>query len=147
MAAPVRLLAKALCIELDEVTAHVELAEAPEDFELPMGPIPKGSVAGYRFEIRGTVNGEPVIVVEHMTRIHDKAAPHWPTLQPGGFRIQVEGTPSYRVEVVVDEPDAAVGACAGTAARAINSIPLVCAADPGLCSFLDLPAIFAMPRT
>jgi 4-hydroxy-tetrahydrodipicolinate reductase len=143
MAGPVTLLADALSITLDDVTARVELAEAPESFELPMGPIPEGTLAGYRFEVLGLVKGEPVVAVEHITRIHDRAAPHWPSLDPGGFRVLIEGTPSYRVEVVIDEPDANIGACTGTAARAVNAIPVVCAAPPGVCSFLDLPVISA----
>jgi 4-hydroxy-tetrahydrodipicolinate reductase len=89
------------------------------------------------------VKGEPVVAVEHITRIHDGASPHWPSLDPGGFRILIEGTPSYRVEVVIDEPDANIGACTGTAARAVNAVPVVCAAPPGVCSFLDLPVISA----
>ncbi len=141
MAAPVELLANALSLELDEVVATVEFAEAPEEFELSMGHIGRGSLAGYRFEVLGMVDDHPAIGVEHITRIHKEAGPDWPTLEPGGFRIVVEGSPSYRVEVVIDEPDASTGACTGTAARAVNAIPVVCAAPPGVCSFLDLPSI------
>ncbi len=146
MSGPVRLLADALAIRLDGVVANVEFAAAPQAFDLPIGPISKGSLAGYRFEVLGIVDGEPVIALEHITRVHDRVAPDWPTLQPGGFRIILEGTPSYRVDVVIDEPDATIGACTGTAARAVNAIPVVCAAPTGVCSFLDLPFIHALPR-
>jgi 2,4-diaminopentanoate dehydrogenase len=146
MGGPIRLLADALAIRLDEIIATVEFAAAPEAFNLPIGPINKGSLAGYRFEVVGTVDGESVIAMEHITRVHDRVAPEWPTLEPGGFRIRLEGTPSYRIDVVVDEPDATIGACTGTAARAVNAIPVVCAAPAGVCSFLDLPLIYALPR-
>jgi hypothetical protein len=144
MGAPVELLAKALSLELDDVVATVEFAEAPEGFELPMGPIEEGSLAGYKFEVVGMIDSRPAVAIEHITRIHSGAGPHWPSLEPGGFRIALEGTPSYRVEIVVDEPDASIGACAGTAARAVNAIPVVCAAPAGVCSFLDLPLITAV---
>ena len=144
MGAPVKLLADALSLELDRITAKVEFAEAPEDFYLPMGPIRRGSLAGYRFEVEGITDNAAVVAVEHITRIHDGAGHDWPSLEPGGFRIAVEGTPSYRVEVVIDEPDASIGACTGTAARAVNAIPVVCAAPSGVCSFLDLPMISAV---
>ena len=145
MGAPVDLLAKALSLELDDIVVNVEFAAAPEDFELPMGPIGRGSLAGYRFEILGLIDSKPVVAVEHVTRIHDAAGPEWPSLEPGGgFRIAIDGTPSYSVDIRVDEPDASVGACAGTAARAINAIPVVCAAPAGVCSFLDLPMITAV---
>ena len=145
MGAPVDLLARALSLELDDIVVNVEFAPAPEDFELPMGPIEHGSLAGYRFEILGMIDSNPAVAVEHVTRIHSAAGPEWPTLEPGGgFRIAIDGTPSYRVEIRIDEPDASVGACAGTAARAINAIPTVCAAPAGVCSFLDLPMIAAV---
>jgi len=141
MGAPVKLLADALSLELDRIASKVEFAEAPEGFVLPMGPISRGSLAGYRFEVEGIIDDVPVVAIEHITRIHDEAGPDWPSLEPGGFRVAVQGTPSYQVEVVIDEPDASIGACTGTAARAVNAIPVVCAAPPGVCSFLDLPMI------
>jgi 4-hydroxy-tetrahydrodipicolinate reductase len=144
MGAPVKLLADALSLELDRITAKVEFAEAPEDFVLPMGRISRGSLAGYRFEVEGIIDNAVVVAIEHITRIHDEAGLDWPSLHPGGFRIAVEGTPSYQVDVVIDEPDASIGACTGTAARAVNAIPVVCAARPGVCSFLDLPMISAV---
>ena len=55
----------------------------------------------------------------------------------------LNGTPSYKVEVVFDEDDANIAGCTGTAARAVNAIPVVCAAPSGVCSFLDLPMISA----
>jgi hypothetical protein len=108
-----------------------------------MGAIAEGTIAGYRFEVLGMRNGEPAIAVEHVTRIDSDVAPHWPSLDPGGFRVQLSGTPSYTVEVTFDEDDPNVAACTGTAARAVNSIPVVCRAPAGVCSFLDLPMISA----
>jgi hypothetical protein len=143
MGGPVQLLADALGVTLDEITATVDLAAAGVDFEVPMGPIAKGTVAGYRFELLGMVGAEARIAVEHVTRIHPDVAPDWPSLGPGGFRVIIEGTPSFTAEVVFDEDDPTVAGCLGTAARAVNSISIVCAAPPGVCSFLDLPTISA----
>jgi 2,4-diaminopentanoate dehydrogenase len=141
MGAPVRLLADALRVDLDDVVAEVEFASAAEGFDIPMGEIEQGTVAGYRFEILGLASGRSVIAVEHVTRIHPDVAPTWPQLDPGGFRVMIEGRPSFTVEVVFDEDDPNVAGCTGTAARAVNAIPVVCAAAPGVCSFLDLPTI------
>jgi hypothetical protein len=143
MGGPVQLLADALRLTLDKITATVDLAAAGEDFEVPMGPIGKGTVAGYRFELLGMVGATARIAVEHVTRIHPDVAPDWPSLGPGGFRVIIEGTPSFTAEVVFDEDDPTVAGCLGTAARAVNSIPIVCAAPAGVCSFLDLPTISA----
>jgi 2,4-diaminopentanoate dehydrogenase len=143
MGGPVLLLAEALGVTLDDVTAVVDLAVAGEDFEVPMGPIGEGTVAGYRFELLGMVGGAARIAVEHITRIHPDVAPHWPSIGPGGFRVIVEGTPSFTAEVVFDEDDPTTAGCVATAARVVNSIPTVCAAPSGVCSFLDLPMISA----
>jgi hypothetical protein len=143
MGAPVLLLAQALRVHLDGISVSVDFAPAHQDFDVPMGPIGKGTIAGYRFEVRGTVCGTPTIVVEHVTRLHPDVAPDWPQLDPGGFRVAIEGLPSFTAEVVFDEADPNVAGCTGTAARAVNSIPVVCAAPSGVCSFLDLPMIYA----
>jgi 2,4-diaminopentanoate dehydrogenase len=76
MGAPVLLLAQALELTLDDVTAVVDLAAASEDFEIPMGPIDRGTVAGYRFEVLGMVGAQALIALEHVTRIHPDVAPH-----------------------------------------------------------------------
>jgi hypothetical protein len=143
MGGPVLLLADALGVTLDDLTAVVDLAAADEDFEVPMGPIAKGTVAGYRFELLGIVGAEARIAVEHITRIHPDVAPHWPSVGSGGFRVIVDGTPSFTAEVIFDEDDPTTAGCVATAARVVNSIPTVCAAPPGVCSFLDLPTISA----
>lgn len=143
MGAPVRILAEALGLELDDVRARVAFAEACRDFDVTMGFIAKGTIAGYRFEVVGESEGKELIVVEHVTRIDREVAPEWPTLEPGGFRVVVDGTPSYTVEVTFNEADANFAACTGTAARAVNSIATVCRAPAGVCSFLDLPMIYA----
>jgi hypothetical protein len=143
MGGPVLLLAEALGVTLDDLTAVVDLAAAGEDFEVPMGQIGEGTVAGYRFELLGMVGGAARIAVEHVTRIHPDVAPHWPSVGSGGFRVIVEGTPSFTAEVVFDEDDPTTAGCVATAARVVNSIPTVCAAPSGACSFLDLPMISA----
>jgi 4-hydroxy-tetrahydrodipicolinate reductase len=143
MGGPVLLLAEALDVTLDDVTAVVDLAAANENFEVPMGPISESTVAGYRFELLGMVGGAARIAVEHITRIHPAVAPHWPSISTGGFRVIVEGAPSFTAEVVFDEDDPTTAGCVATAARVVNSIPIVCAAPSGVCSFLDLPMISA----
>jgi hypothetical protein len=137
------MLAAALRVELDDVSASVEFAEAARDFSVPMGEISKGSIAGYRFEVVGRRKDREIIAVEHVTRLDDDVAPHWATLRPGGFRVLLEGSPSYEVTVAFKEDDPNVAACTGTAARAVNAIATVCEARAGVCSFLDLPMITA----
>ena len=60
-----------------------------------------------------------------------------------GWRIHVDGAPSLRLEATIavhgeDENDQG---CLGTAMHAIHAIPHVCAAAPGIRTFLELPMI------
>jgi 4-hydroxy-tetrahydrodipicolinate reductase len=108
-----------------------------------MGPIQAGTIAGYRFEVAGVKSGTKVLALEHITRLDPAVAPNWPALDPGGFRVIVDGRPSFTTSVIFDQEDAAVAGCIATAARAVNAIPIVVDAPSGVCSSLDLPAITA----
>lgn len=141
----VRMLADGLGVELDEITEWHEKWEAPTPYETAVGPIAEGTMAALRFEIRGIVGGEEKIVVEHVTRMHDDAAPDWPhgTNPQGGYRIELVGSPSITadIELVGDDGDHNTGGLVATAARILNAIPAVCAAKPGLISTLELPLV------
>ncbi|MFC7586944.1 hypothetical protein ACFQYP_26845 [Nonomuraea antimicrobica] len=80
----VRLMARALGAELDEIREHVE--RLPLDATVTtasMGAFEAGTQGAARFEVQGVVGGVPRIVVEHVTRIHPSCAPGWP-LPPSG---------------------------------------------------------------
>jgi 2,4-diaminopentanoate dehydrogenase len=143
MGAPILLLADALGLELDDLTSSAEIEAIDSDLDLPMGPIRAGTIAGYRFEVAGMKNGTKVLALEHITRLDPAVAPNWPALDPGGFRVIVDGRPSFTTSVIFDQEDAAVAGCIATAARAVNAIPIVVDAPSGVCSSLDLPAITA----
>jgi hypothetical protein len=138
----IRLLAEGLGLELDEVRQLHERVPAPRDLETPMGTIAKGTMAALRFEVQGIVGGRPVLVVEHVTRMHDDLAPDWPR-SDGGYKVIITGVPSITVtlEMADEHGDHAVGGVVLTATRLVNAIPFVCGAQPGLLSALDLPLI------
>ncbi len=79
---------------------------APEDFDIASGHIPKGSAAALRFEVLGMVDGEPAVVLEHVTRLREDLCPDWPQpAQPGGsYRIEVTGEPSLRHGHLPEQP-------------------------------------------
>lgn len=140
--ASVRMVADALGVKLDRIEQRHELEVAPEDFTISCGTIAKGTVAALRFEVMGVVGGIPRIVVEHVTRLRDDLAPGWPRgTGPGTYRVTIEGVPSLRCEVQVGfrSADHNIDGCVATAMRLVNAIPAVCAASPGVKTFLDLP--------
>ncbi len=140
--ASVRMVADALGVELDGIQQRHEVEVAPEDFEISCGAIRKGTVAALRFEVMGMVRGEPRIVVEHVTRLRDDLAPHWPQgVGPGTYRVTIEGMPSLRCDLQVGfhSADHNIDGCVATAMRLVHAIPALCQASPGVKTYLDLP--------
>jgi 4-hydroxy-tetrahydrodipicolinate reductase len=138
----VRMIADALGVVLDDVTQRHEVAVAGETFDISCGRIGKGTVAGIRFEVCGVVRGKEVITVEHVTRLRDDVAPDWPHgVGPGTYRVTIEGMPALKCDLQVgfNSADHNIDGCVGTAMRLVNAIPAVCAATPGIKSWLDLP--------
>jgi 4-hydroxy-tetrahydrodipicolinate reductase len=137
-------LAAGLGIELDSIDEWYERAAAPFDITVDAGPVPKGTVAGLHFELRGMYKGRAVVVLEHVTRLHDDIAPEWP--QPtgaGGYRVTVSGEPNYTVDLQLlgRDGDHNTAGLKATAMRIVNAVPAVVDGEPGLLTALDLPLI------
>ncbi|MEM7288203.1 MAG: dihydrodipicolinate reductase [Actinomycetota bacterium] len=143
----VRVLADGLGVDVDEVRTHVEKRALEQTVIVEgMGEFEIGTMGAFRFEVQGIVAGEPLIVMEHITRIHDDCAPDWPHPDDGqgSHRVQVTGRPNLTVAVhgtESGEPGAAGGGNATAANRIVNAIPAVCEADPGVLHPLDLPPL------
>jgi hypothetical protein len=140
----VRQLAAALDVELDSVDEWYERRPALETFEIDAGTIEKGTAAALHFEVRGMRNGRAVIVLEHVTRLHDDLGPEWP--QPAGhgcYRVTVSGEPNYTLDLQLlgSDGDHNTAGLKATAMRLVNSIPAVVEGAPGLLTALDLPLV------
>jgi hypothetical protein len=150
-------LADGLGVRLDDIKETVERSPADISFDTPTGHIAAGTIAAMRSTLTGYVDGNPTLVVDHVSRMHDDIAPDWPqphiSIQPrdlgyggasgrGVYRVEIEGSPSMRCEFeMADDHDHDLGARMAGASRMVNAIPAVCAAKPGLLSALDLPLI------
>jgi hypothetical protein len=87
------------------------------------------------------VDGEDAIVIEHVNRMAADLAPEWPTAsRDGTYRITIEGDPDIVCEMAAGDPEhASPGAMVATAMRAVNAVPYLVDAEPGLRTALDLP--------
>ncbi len=132
----IQLVADGIGLRLDAIRDEMVLETAPADLETASGTVRAGTVAGQRWQWSGEVDGEPRIVHETVWRMHHSVAPAWPT---GKHSIAVEGEPRMYIEM---EPDWISDGLMATAMHAVNAIPYVCAAEPGIRTFLDLPWIF-----
>ncbi|MGE0385079.1 MAG: dihydrodipicolinate reductase [Gammaproteobacteria bacterium] len=138
-------IADALGIAIDGVRERVKAYAAERDVRIAAGLIPKGTVGAIHFELAAVRGGREVITVEHVSRVDDDVAPHLTKIAgSGGYRVVVEGTPSMRVELAFGEgghADPTYEACMATAARAVNSVPQVCAAAPGILMYRDMKPV------
>jgi hypothetical protein len=141
------MIADAIGVELERTDTVYEKWPTPSRIDFPHGSIAPGHCAAVRFEIRGFVGGEPRIVIEHVNRITNAAAPDWPRArieENDAYRVVVEGSPDIVQETAfrgAKDRDPNAGGCLATGMRAVHAIPAVCAAPPGLLSALDLPLI------
>ncbi len=141
----IRLMARALGVELDEIRETLDRRALDETVTTEsMGTFDAGTQGALRFEVQGIVDGEPLLVVEHVTRIHPSCAPDWPVPPDGGdgaHKVIIEGRP--RIEINVEATDEGANRAAGGNAtavgRLVNALPWLRAAGPGLYDALDVP--------
>jgi hypothetical protein len=141
---PVQLLADELGVVVDELRERHETWTATETIDCTMMKVAPGEVAAVRFAVEGMVDGRPAIVMEHVNRLTSSAAPDWPVPpegRPGVHRVVVSGVPGIEINTHVgdERTDHNEAGVIATAAKAVNAIPVVCAAPPGLTSLRDLP--------
>jgi 2,4-diaminopentanoate dehydrogenase len=149
--AAVTMVAESLGVELDEIRESCEYAPSPRRLETLSGVIEPGAVGAVWFRCIGVVDGQEVITIEHVDRMAEDVAPDWPKSRAGGidgvWRVMIEGEPSFDAEFEVgfnaDEDSTDHGLLA-TGMRAINAIPWVCAAAPGLVDALHMPITSAI---
>jgi hypothetical protein len=139
--APLMLVADGLGATIDEFVYDRQVWLADEPFDVAAGRIEAGTVAALRFSASAVVDGRPALTVEHITRLRSDAAPDWPSGR--GWKVMVDGLPSMVLEakIAVNGEDENDQGCLGTAMHAVHAIAPVCAALPGIRTFLDLPTI------
>lgn len=124
-----------------------EVAVATRPIDSPIGPIESGLVAAQRFTWEATVDGEPVITVRtNWFMGEEDLDPGW-TFGPKGerFEVEVTGDPTSLVTFHGWHPDSIAEGLernrgiVATANHCVSAIPAVCAAEPGIRTYLDLP--------
>lgn len=140
----VQMIADRLGIELDEIRESYEREYTEEAFDTPMMHVPKDSCAAVRFRLEGMAYGRAVVITEHVNRLRQDIAAHWPmppSERQGVHRCIIKGNPDVQLECFLTAKggDYNVAGVQSTALRMINAIPAVCAHQAGVISTLDLP--------
>lgn len=126
---------------------QVAVATAP--IESPIGVIEPGRVAAQRFQWQAAVDERIVVqIAVNWLMGEQHLEPAW-SFGPEGerFEVEVKGDPDCFVTIKGWQP-ASVEAglvrnpgIVATAMHCVNSIPYVCAAPPGIRTYVDLPLI------
>lgn len=134
----VQMVADGLNMDVTEVVSHQELAFAEQDLATASGTVRKGTVAGQHWRWAGmTAEGDERVVHETVWRMHSSVAPEWPE---GKHSIRFEGSPKMFLEFEADFRWISDSFMA-TAMHAVNAVPYVVDAPPGIRTFLELPWI------
>jgi hypothetical protein len=143
-----------LGVTLDRVEEHHQVAATKVPVTLKNGRVIEPGTVGCRlFEWRGVVDGEARIVLSTFWKLTTELEPAWEVSASDlvEWTITIEGTPSVRCKVETcasfdpTSPDylkgGEVAAMEATAVHAVNAMPYVVAAQPGVRTFLDMTII------
>jgi 4-hydroxy-tetrahydrodipicolinate reductase len=123
-----------LGLEVDEIKHIREPIISKTYRETPYVKVKPGMVAGCRHIAIGQHKGEPVIVLEHPQQIR----PELENVETGDY-VNIKGTPDVNLAIKPELPGGI-----GTIAIAVNMIPQVITAKPGLVTMKDLPVPTAL---
>jgi 4-hydroxy-tetrahydrodipicolinate reductase len=141
-----RLTAEVLGLPLDEVTSTGEVAVVREDLTIAAGVVPAGTVAAQRMIVSGKRNGSEVLrFCANWYCTTDLAVEQPWDLRETGWNVFVDGDAPLDIDIRFPFPLERMGDMTPgyTANRAVNAIPYVVAAAPGIRTTADLPQIIA----
>jgi 4-hydroxy-tetrahydrodipicolinate reductase len=139
------MLADTLGLPLDAVEASGETASATDRVAIAKDAyIERGTVAAQRITVAGLREGKPLLRFRANWYCARELDREW-ELGETGWRVQVEGDTPLDIRMTMPRTDEPVAEQMGgyTAHRALNSVPRVCAAAPGIVTVADLPQVTA----
>jgi len=146
----VRMIADRMGFRIDpNIRTIQEIAVATADIDYDPFPLPLGSVAARRFRWQALADGEPVITAAvNWLMGEENLQPDWNFCGIGErFEVEITGDPTVSLTFKgLQPPSIAEGlirnpGVVATANHCVNAIPDVCAAEPGIKTYLDLPLL------
>ena len=139
-----RLTAEALGMPLDSVESTGEVAAARVTTRIAAGTLEAGTVAAQRMIVSGIRNGRPVLRFAANWYCSTDLDPAW-DVRATGWHVYVDGDAPLDIDLRFPVPIERMGDMSPgyTANRAVNAVPYVCAAEPGIRTTVDLPQIIA----
>jgi 4-hydroxy-tetrahydrodipicolinate reductase len=139
-----RLLGEAIGLPLDSVESNGEVAVATRDVEIAAGTVAAGTVAAQRMTVAGMRHGAEFLSFSANWYCSTEIDADW-DLREGGWRVTVAGDCPLDIDIRLAIPlERMAETTPGyTANRAVNSVPVVCEAEPGIRTTVDLPQVVA----
>ena len=134
----VDLIAEALGYKVDRYETSYEKALTDHDLPVGYGTIHAGTVGAVKLTVTGIINGKPAITVGAVNRMSYDVAKDWEFADHTVYRMTLKGDPNMTMDFSYDQNDGAWGYSV-TCLRAINAIPYLIDAKPGMLTSLDLP--------
>jgi hypothetical protein len=144
----VHMMADALGVDLSDVRCETRFAVATRDHDLGFMRIDEGCVAGVEASWHGMLGERSIIQLRVQWKMGQHMEPDWKLEH--GYLVHVEGQPDVRTKLEIRPPKGFVGKSFEdfmvlgmiiTAMPAINAIPHLCRAEPGIRGYGDLPLI------
>lgn len=144
----VHMMADALELEIDEVVCESGYAVTTRKLELGYMTIEEGCVAGIEASWQGRCAGEKRIDLRVRWRKGQSLEPDWPLEH--GYLVEVEGRPCVKTKLEIRPPadfearsfeDYMQLGMIITSLPAVNLIPAICEAAPGIRTYADLPLV------
>lgn len=138
------LVAEALGMPLDSLEAGGEVAVARRPVEIAAGTLKAGTVAAQRITVSGVRGGRAVLNFRATWYCTTDLDPAW-NVRSTGWSVRVDGDAPLDVELRFPVPLEEMAAVSPgyTANRAVNAVPAVCAAPPGIRTSTELPQVIA----
>lgn len=150
----VRMIADHMGFRIDSnIRTIQEIAVATAEIDYDPFPITAGTVAARRFRWQAIADGEPVITAAvNWLMGEENLEPDWNFGGQGErFEVEITGDPTVSLTFKgLQPPTIAEGlqrnpGVVATANHCVNAIPDVCAAEPGIKTYLDLPLFAGRP--
>jgi hypothetical protein len=135
----VRYIADILGYDPDVIDLDWETLKAPTDLDTNVGVLAAGTICGHRWQLAGKVDGKAVVSVQYFATV---SSTPWPESWPrpvadaaSAVVYRVEGRPNMRMQLCFDPQDGEKNlnsAIALTGMAAVNAIPYVVDAEPGI---------------
>ncbi|MBW8784939.1 MAG: dihydrodipicolinate reductase [Novosphingobium sp.] len=139
-------IADAIGLPCDEMEAVGELGAARSDKQIAAGTIPKGTVGAMRITVTGKHKGKPVVRFIANWYATADVEEDWDLRPESGWKVTTAGDTPVEVNITYpvsaeEYPRFTPGL---TAHRAVNAVPVVCEAAPGIRTTVDMAHVIPL---